>query len=182
MHLTERQGSSAKGSTDNSNMSTAMSDFKNGEIREFHFHVYFFFNAPQDVEAAVAIRDKLVAAVAAGEFVAVCDGVTSKMLPGLKEATIPPINMHPIGPHPCGSFEVWVPDVSFAAVHSWFMLHRGDTSVLVHPLTERMLLDHTHRAMWLGPSFRLNLAAFTEDNKDDPQYPELGLGYNTPSL
>jgi DOPA 4,5-dioxygenase len=155
--------------------------FTSGEIREFHFHVYFFQHNAAQFEAAERLRRQLVARVQAGEFVAVCHGVTSQMLPSLDEASIPPFNIAPIGPHPCGSFEVWVPDISFAAVHSWFMLNRGDLTILIHPLTEKMLLDHTERAMWLGSPFPLNLGDFTDSNTDEPQYPELKLGYNTPA-
>lgn len=176
MHL--KQGNMAD---ESSSSESVTHDFQNGDIREFHFHVYFFFNSPKDVELALALHDQLVAQVAAGAFVAVCHGVTSEMIPGLNEAAIPPINRHPIGPHPCGSFEVWVPDISFSAVQSWFMLNRGNLSILVHPLTDHVLLDHTERALWLGPPFRLNLGAFSSHGKDEPQYPELKLGYNSPS-
>lgn len=36
------------------------------------------------------------------------DGITSKELPKLKKAHYP-INYEPRGPHPMGSYEVWVP-------------------------------------------------------------------------
>ncbi len=59
------------------------------------------------------------------------------------------------------------------------MRRRGELSILVHPLTEHAIEDHTGRAMWLGPSYRPNLNVLT--GSDDPQYPELGLGYNAKS-
>jgi hypothetical protein len=33
-------------------------------------------------------------------------GVTDQMLPGLNTSAIPNINEGPVGPHPCGSYEV----------------------------------------------------------------------------
>ena len=59
------------------------------------------------------------------------------------------------------------------------MYNRGSLSVLVHPLGRTEVRDHTTDAMWLGPSFRLDLSTLNPDGGDDPQYPELGLGYSS---
>ena len=40
------------------------------------------------------------------------------------------------------------------------------------------LRDHTLDAMWLGNSFPLDTSVLRPDGGDDPQYPELGLGYS----
>ena len=61
---------------------------------------------------------------------------------------------------------------------SFMMLNRGDLTILLHPLGPNEMIDHTKDAMWLGPSFRLNLDALSPDRADRPQYPELRLGYN----
>ncbi|NMS01617.1 DOPA 4,5-dioxygenase, partial [Vibrio parahaemolyticus] len=33
---------------------------------------------------------------------------------------------------------------------AWLDTIRGDFSVLIHPVSEEELLDHTERAIWLG--------------------------------
>ena len=38
--------------------------------------------------------------------------------------------------------------------------------------------DHTTDAMWLGAAFPLDISVLVPDGGDDPQYPELGLGYS----
>ncbi|CAG8728003.1 11544_t:CDS:1, partial [Racocetra fulgida] len=63
--------------------------------------------------------------------------------------------------------------------YSWFLLHRGDLSVLVHPLTKEQVKDHTNRATWLGASVPVDVEWMPPVlNKTPLQYPELGLGYS----
>ena len=157
---------------------------KDSAIKEFHFHVYFFQSNPQAVADALRLRDSLVAGVADGSFVAVCDGVTSSVLPGFNSTSlVPPVNMVPRGPHPAGSFEVWVPVEHLGAVTSHMMLNRGENSVLLHPLSVHCLEDHTGRVMWMGVPFNLDrtVLAFDDPECDGLQYPELGLGYSAPT-
>ena len=70
---------------------------------------------------------------------------------------VPHVNMGPMGPHPAGSYEVWVPQEYLGLVTS-----------------------HTGRIMWMGVPFNLDrtVLAFDEEHCDSPQYPELGLGYS----
>lgn len=148
-------------------------------IKEYHFHVYWFQEDTASSKAANDLRKKVVRRVEQGTLVAVCHGVTSSMLPGLDDKKVPQVNNGPKGPHPCGSFEVWVPFEWFDVAMSFFMRERGDLSVLVHPLTKSALLDHTKYAVWLGQPYRLNLSIFGEDSADPPQYEELHLGYSS---
>jgi DOPA 4,5-dioxygenase len=87
----------------------------------------------------------------------------------------------PRGPHPVGSYEVWCPRERFSRTYSFLATHRGELSVLIHPLTRREVLDHSERAAWLGKPFPLDLSALRELLPSVPlQYPELGLGYSRP--
>ena len=61
------------------------------------------------------------------------------------------------GPFVSPMFQVNVPADSFADVIAWLMLHRGEFSVLVHPLTGDDLADHTRHAAWLGEPQPLRL-------------------------
>ncbi len=79
------------------------------EIKEWHFHVYFFQENNVSVSAAYYIQSQLLKAVESHQFLVIFDGITTDIVPAINESSIPPINMGPRGPHPCGSFEVWCP-------------------------------------------------------------------------
>ena len=95
--------------------------------------------------------------VAAGNMTVVCDGITSDILPGLDDSRVPPFHTGPIGPHPVGSFEIWTPQEFLPHMLSFMMYHRGDISVLMHPLGQTEIRDHTSDAMWLGERFPLGI-------------------------
>jgi DOPA 4,5-dioxygenase len=109
--------------------------------------------------------------------------VTSEILANFtSDDDVPPVNMGPRGPHPAGSFEVWVPTEHLGAVTSYMMLHRGETSLLLHPLSLHCVEDHTGRIAWFGVPFNIDrtVLAFEDPECDSLQYPELGLGYSAP--
>merc|ERR1712008_126833 len=147
-------------------------------VKEYHLHVYWAQNNPQQEEEALRIRDLLIEQVAAGKLVVVLTGVTSELLPGLDDSKVPSFNTGPLGPHPAGSFEVWSPQEYLAEAMSILMYHRGNLSILVHPLGKTEISDHTTEAMWLGPSWPLDTSVLDRFGGDPPQYPELGLGYS----
>ncbi|GLD94897.1 hypothetical protein PINS_up003522 [Pythium insidiosum] len=150
------------------------------DVKEWHFHVYWFARPghPSAAEAA-QFREKLLEKVKQDpSFVVVFDGITSSIVPGLIGKP-PSMNHGPVGPHLSGSFEVWVPKESLAAALSWFTLHRGSLSILIHPLTRYERQDHSAHAVWLGQPWTIDLQALREDLGVPPaQYPELGLGYS----
>ena len=117
------------------------------------------------------MRRDLVAAVRSKRFVAVCHGVTDAILPGLNTSNVPHVNMVPTGPHPAGSYEVWVPREYLADLLSFMLIRREVTrrsavhlpthrrrecraaqelTILLHPLTEYAVEDHTVRAATAG--------------------------------
>ena len=65
----------------------------------------------------------------------------------------------PIGPHPCGSYQIEFGPELFGELVPWLALNRQGLSVLVHPETGDALADHTAHVIWLGASWPLNLAA-----------------------
>ena len=105
--------------------------------------------------AAIAFRDAIINEVAAGNMTVVCNGVTSDILPGLDDSQVPHFHTSPIGPHPVGSFEVWVPIEFLPQFMSFAMYNRGDLTVLMHPLGKTEIKDHSTDAMWLGQSYPL---------------------------
>ncbi|KAG8719558.1 hypothetical protein FRC09_010948 [Ceratobasidium sp. 395] len=128
-------------------------------------HIYFLQRNQRQHAAALALRDAVLRLRRDGAFVAV---------------PLYRVNTDPIGPHPAGSYEIWVPSESFVSVYSYLCQHRGELSILVHPLTREERKDHEYRNSWMGPSFPLNLDTLPIRSDEIPlQYPLLKLGYSS---
>ncbi|EGQ9807212.1 DOPA 4,5-dioxygenase [Vibrio parahaemolyticus] len=54
-----------------------------------------------------------------------------------------------VGPHKMPMFEMHLESISEEFL-AWLDTIRGDFSVLIHPVSERELRDHTESAIWLG--------------------------------
>ncbi|KAM0264924.1 hypothetical protein ACHAQJ_000440 [Trichoderma viride] len=133
--------------------------------REWHFHIYFLLQSPTETAAALALRDAVLRLRRDGAFVAV---------------PLHRVNKYPIGPHPAGSYEIWVPDSSFSDVFFYLATNRGNLSVLIHPLTSQQRRDHETRNGWLGTPWPIYLDGLPRESDEVPlQYPELGLGWST---
>ena len=106
-------------------------------IDSWHAHVYF--NAASR-DAAWALREvikaELTGRVELGRF-----------------------HEKPVGPHPMWSYQLAIAAPAFAEVIGWLVLNRRGLDVLVHPNTGDALVDHRDRAVWLGRSHPLHLAA-----------------------
>ena len=63
----------------------------------------------------------------------------------------------PRGPHPLANVLVIFKPDQFEYVVPYLMVHRDGLDVLVHPLTEDAVADHTDFAMWLGQPVALNI-------------------------
>ena len=61
----------------------------------------------------------------------------------------------PVGPHPVSMYQVAFSTDDFSALVPWLMLNREGLNVLVHPLTDDSVADHTKFALWLGSPFPL---------------------------
>jgi aromatic ring-cleaving dioxygenase len=62
-----------------------------------------------------------------------------------------------VGPHPVSQFQIIFTRKLFAEVVPWMMLNREGLDILVHPLTDDMVDDHTVYALWLGSPIKLKL-------------------------
>jgi DOPA 4,5-dioxygenase len=107
------------------------------DIVDWHAHVYF--NASSR-DAAWNFRD--IVGARFGDMVA-----------------IGRFHERPVGPHPQWSFQVAFAQASFAEVFGWLALNHGALDLFVHPNTGDELTDHRDRAVWLGRSYTLDLAA-----------------------
>jgi aromatic ring-cleaving dioxygenase len=65
----------------------------------------------------------------------------------------------PIGPHPCGSYQVAFTPELLGELIPWLALNRGGLTVFVHPETGDAIADHSAHVIWLGESRQLDLSA-----------------------
>ena len=63
----------------------------------------------------------------------------------------------PVGPHLVSMFQVAFAVEEFSRLVPWLMLNREGLDVLVHPLTDDSVADHTRHALWLGAPQPLRL-------------------------
>jgi aromatic ring-cleaving dioxygenase len=60
------------------------------------------------------------------------------------------------GPHPVAQVQVIFPKDRFTAdVLPWLMFNRQSLDILIHPLTDDEVEDHTAHAVWLGTPVQL---------------------------
>jgi aromatic ring-cleaving dioxygenase len=99
----------------------------------YHAHVYF---DPSTKPVAERLRDTI-----AGKFAVELGGFSDE----------------PRGPHPISQFNVIFQIEEFQSIVPWLMLNREGLDVLVHPLTDDMVDDHTVYALWLGTPVNLKI-------------------------
>jgi aromatic ring-cleaving dioxygenase len=63
----------------------------------------------------------------------------------------------PVGPHPMANLQIIFTTGEFQNVVPWLMLNRAGLDVLVHPLTDDSVDDHSIYALWLGTPVPLRL-------------------------
>jgi aromatic ring-cleaving dioxygenase len=105
------------------------------QIKGYHAHIYY---DPASKPAASALRDAVEKTF---------------------EVELGRWHDAPIGPHPCGSYQIAFAPELFATLVPWLALNRGDLTVFVHPNTGHALADHSAHVIWLGESRALNLDA-----------------------
>lgn len=107
-------------------------------IEYYDFHIYYFAHDDESHKESNFLRERLLEKFSeeAGNGT-----IIVKVLPDSKV----------IGPH---STQFWEVDVAhpeiFLRLLTWFQLHHGNLSVLIHPHTGNDIKDHTLHALWLG--------------------------------
>jgi aromatic ring-cleaving dioxygenase len=99
----------------------------------YHAHVYY------DAES-LSVADKLRAG-----------------LEGNFAVELGPNSGAQVGPHPVPQFQMIFKNEQFQTVVPWLMLNRDGLDILIHPLTDDMVDDHTIYALWLGMPIELRL-------------------------
>ncbi len=62
-----------------------------------------------------------------------------------------------VGPHPVPQFQIIFTKAQFQDVVPWLMVNREGLDILIHPLTDDMVDDHSVYALWLGAPIALKL-------------------------
>jgi DOPA 4,5-dioxygenase len=97
-------------------------------LHGFHVHIYFDEAAKMNAQA---VHDSLVAQFGGQPTRPQFTGVA--------------------GPHPVAQMQVIFRRESFSAdVVPWLMFNRQGLNILIHPLTDDEVEDHTAHAVWLG--------------------------------
>jgi aromatic ring-cleaving dioxygenase len=103
------------------------------DVQGYHAHVYYDADT---FPIAERLRDTLAANLA---------------------VEVGRLSAEPVGPHPISQFAVIFKADQFQNVVPWLMFNRGGLDILVHPLTNDMVDDHSIHALWLGSPVALKL-------------------------
>lgn len=71
----------------------------------------------------------------------------------------------PVGPHPVAMYQVAFAVEEFPLIVPWLMLNRQELDILVHPLTDNSVADHTRFALWLGSPLPLRIEALRRGSR-----------------
>jgi DOPA 4,5-dioxygenase len=75
------------------------------------------------------------------------------------EARIGAWHDEPVGPHIVAMYQVAFAVAELPRLLPWLMLNRAGLDILVHPLTDDSVADHTRFAAWLGTPLPLKTEA-----------------------
>ena len=116
----------------------------NSDNAPYHAHIYYSAGTRGNAEG---LRQRLLAGKTSGEF------------PELR--FVGTLRDGKVGPHPIPQFEIHFPHAMLALLLP--LLEGSALTVLVHPLTDDDLADHTSLGHWIGPPLPLPLDLSTLD-------------------
>jgi len=101
----------------------------------FHAHIYY---AADTRSRAATLRDQLLS------------------LPTETIAFVGALRDHKVGPHPCPQFEIHFHAYALGELRP--ILEAAGLTILIHPLTDDDLADHTRLAHWIGAPLDLDIS------------------------
>ena len=113
-----------------------MSDAAEKSVENLGYHAHIYY----DPDKTRAIAERVCAAI---------DKNFRVEIDGFRDG--------PVGPHPIANVLVVFKPEEFAQIVPYLMLSREGLDVLVHPLTEDAVEDHSSFAIWLGNPVPLRL-------------------------
>lgn len=87
-----------------------------------------------------------------------------------------------IGPFAVGEWSMFVPVHYYNRVVPWYLQHRGEFSVLVHPNTGCEYEDHSDWAQWTGDKWNMDMSIFTPNTQTESFNQTLGTPENPACL
>jgi len=107
----------------------------------FHAHTYFDQNAPEQRKDAQSFMELI-----------------KKTFTGNKEIEVHTLFEGPVGPHPTASFETLFTRNQLSTFIPWLQFNKPQgISVLVHPITQWQVPDHSLRPFWFGTPLKIDL-------------------------
>ncbi|CAF1110025.1 unnamed protein product [Rotaria sordida] len=115
----------------------------------YHIHVYFLRTSFKERNEAIQLRNRFL-----NKFnVSSCNDHCETWCPRICHWTL---NMSPVGPHPIGSWGVYIPLEQFTQTISFISMYHGSLTVLIHPNSGRPKIDHLVNGLWIKSILPLN--------------------------
>jgi len=136
------------------------------DILSYHFHITYMFKTNQ-IDEAIQLREKCQEYFTPliGEN-PICQGTPHDPSGRFDNGRLCMIYDHnltnqTLGPFAVGEWSMFVPIHYYSTILPWFLMNRGELSLLVHPNTGCEYEDHGIRAQWSGPSWQMYLDCCT---------------------
>lgn len=127
----------------------------------YHVHVYFLVSNKNQTAYARQLRQSYIDEYKVIDCTEDCD-------------TLCPVQCHwdfnevPMGPHPVGSFGIYVPLANTLDALRFFSLNHGELSVLVHPNSGYPKIDHGPNSFWIHQMLPLDLSQLDDYEPPKP--------------
>merc|ERR1711941_85640 len=119
------------------------------EIKEWHFHPYFHQTKPESLAEGKALHEKVLSEIRKGSFFAVTEGIEdyyeSIGMPISPDSWVGAFDEEPVGPHPVGQFQLWVPIEYLGPVWS-FIAEKRETLLFYY--TQSLAIGWKNTEIW----------------------------------
>ena len=127
------------------------------EIFSWHVHLLYWNTNANNTAGAYVIRDAFIDAFKE-RLGAQCTDLFDQNQLCMFEP-----DRQAVGPFATAQWSVFVKPEDFGDVVPWFMQHRGDYDVLVHPNSGCEIEDHSWWAMWGGNAWEIDTSIMSHD-------------------
>mmetsp|Transcript_11634 Transcript_11634/g.17653 ORF Transcript_11634/g.17653 Transcript_11634/m.17653 type:complete len:236 (+) Transcript_11634:90-797(+) len=152
-------------------------------IMSYHVHITYMLTNKDQIKRAGELREEALVVFAdlLGED-PVCRGTSNDPSGRYDNGELCMIYDHELdvtlGPFPVGEWSMFVPVHYYNRVVPWYVQHRGEFSLLVHPNTGCEYEDHSIWAQWSGDKWNLDMSIFTPHTQTESFNQTLGTPEN----
>eukprot|EP00602_Paraphysomonas_sp_CaronLab_P001138 CAMPEP_0185019944 /NCGR_PEP_ID=MMETSP1103-20130426/2538_1 /TAXON_ID=36769 /ORGANISM="Paraphysomonas bandaiensis, Strain Caron Lab Isolate" /LENGTH=223 /DNA_ID=CAMNT_0027550529 /DNA_START=194 /DNA_END=867 /DNA_ORIENTATION=- len=149
----------------------------------YHVHITYMLTNKDQIKRAGELREEALVVFAdlLGED-PVCRGTSNDPSGRYDNGELCMIYDHELdvtlGPFPVGEWSMFVPVHYYNRVVPWYVQHRGEFSLLVHPNTGCEYEDHSIWAQWSGDKWNLDMSIFTPHTQTESFNQTLGTPEN----